>query len=852
MSRNKKSSVKNKPLRYSVTGLGLAAFAAMAAPALQAQTTAALEEIVVTARKREESLQQVPVSVTAISGDELRLKGITKPDDLKFHTPGLEMRNASIQRNSVTYFIRGQGQTFGSSAGVVTYFADAPLGNGQRVSIGNNTQMYDLASVQVLKGPQGTLFGRSSTGGAVLFSPQRPTDEFGGFISQTIGEYNWNETTAAVNIPLIEGMLSARIAANFVSRDGFTRSLTTGQKLDDRNREHFRVGLNFQPTEWLNSYQMYARNDLDENNSSSILTDFNENNPVYNTTPFQGGGWFGLALPPGLVPGQQGLCYAINPGNPAGAASCITQRLGRLDALREGLIAEEARFKAGGDSAKRRNVTGGLLRYQGQTEQLLNITTVDLGKLGFLGDVSLKNVFNTVRNLGVKTIYDSGSPLPNGLIYNNMGFVNFTPTSNDFADGHNDWLDDYSEEFQILGTINDKHTWILGFYKEQQKIDISHPPLFSAYADVFSPTLTPSIVGAAFSVNAKEQQKGIFGQATIDLSDWVLDGLKFTYGYRWTESKAERNSRPFNPAQLAMGNLVPGPASADFPAPGLDDSAPSWTVGLDYQIDDNTMVYLAHRRGFKPGGTNVAPSTPVASFRPTYSPETVDDVEFGIKADMTVADMPLRANAAIYKMWYEDIQRSETFATAGGVPFTQVNNIAQAEIQGLEMSLQLLATDRLQLGLTYSYIDAEYTKWPGFVTNVITGAQMAYKDSPYVGTPENQATLTVRYTLPTPAEWGEMTMMGDYYRQTSVWLNDTALADNGLGKQKGYGNLNLRFDWSNVLGNPFDIALFAKNATDDVHAVAWAGFYTVVGTAFAVYNEPRMVGAEFRYRFGAQ
>src|SRR5690606_12410256 len=205
------------------------------------------------------------------------------------------------------------------------------------------------------------------------------------------------------------------------------------------------------------------------------------------------------------------------------AASCITQRLGRLDALREGLIAEEARFKAGGDNAKRRNTTGGLLRYEGQTEQLLNITTLDLGKLGFLGDVSLKNVFNTVRNLGVKTIYDSGSPLPNGLIYNNMGFVNFTPTATKFADGHNDWLDDYSEEFQIVANISDKHPWIAGYYKEQQKINISHPPLFTAYADVFSPTLTPAIGGATFSVNAKDLQTGIFGQATVDLSDWVLD-----------------------------------------------------------------------------------------------------------------------------------------------------------------------------------------------------------------------------------------------------------------------------------------------------------------------------------------
>src|SRR5690606_39556195 len=117
-------------------------------------------------------LQLPPFPLAAPWGAELCLTGIPTPAAPKFHTPCLEMRNASIQRNSVTYFIRGQGQTFGSSAGVVTYFADAPLGNGQRVSIGNNTQMYDLASVQVLKGPQGTLFGRSSTGGAVLFSPQ--------------------------------------------------------------------------------------------------------------------------------------------------------------------------------------------------------------------------------------------------------------------------------------------------------------------------------------------------------------------------------------------------------------------------------------------------------------------------------------------------------------------------------------------------------------------------------------------------------------------------------------------------------------------------------------------------------
>jgi len=824
-------------LRRHATGMGIMALATITAPPLLAQSgVSGLEEIVVTARKREESLQEVPVSVSALGTDDLRIKGITKPDDLKFHTPGLEIRNQSIQRNSISYFIRGQGQTFGSSPSVVTYFADAPLGNGARISIGNNTQMFDLASVQVLKGPQGTLFGRSSTGGAVLFAPQRPSGEFGGFIEQTLGEYNWRETTGAVDIPIVEGVLNARLAANIVRRDGFTKAINTGQKLDDRSRDSYRLGIEFTPTEWLTSYGMYAHNEVDENNSGSVLLNVNENFPLYNTTPGAGPGWFAV----------QQLCGAL-PGDPQ---ACASQRLGILNSLRDQLIAEEHRVKTGGDSAKRRNMAGGELIFKGKTEQLLNITTVDLGELGFLGDVSIKNVFSTVRNLGVRTTYDGGNPLPNGLVYNNWDYQNFQAVPSSAASGKNDWLDDYSEEFQVMGDIGGKHSWIVGYYIEKQKFDLNYPPLFATFGNALSPTFSPTIVGG-FSANQKDEQKGYFAQTTFDLSDWLVDGLKLTTGYRWTESTGTRGQIPIDQMELMVnGNLVPGPVFDN--RPGVDDSAPSWTVSLDYQMNDDTLVYLAHRRGFKPGGTNTAsnPQNPPKGFVLNYDPETVDDIELGIKADWAIGDMPVRTNAAIYKMWYEDVQRNENIGDLGA-PTTQVNNIAKAEIQGLELSTQLLVTDRLELSLTYSYIDAEYKEWPGYVTNVITGELLPYIDSPYTGTPENQGTIAVRYTLPTPSEWGDITLMADYYRQSSVWLNDTALED-GFGKEGGYGNLNLRADWSNVFNTPFDVALFVRNATDDIHAVALNSYYAFVGTASAVYSEPRMWGAQVRYRFGAQ
>src|SRR5690606_29005292 len=187
--------------------------AAAPSHALAAEKRAKMEEVIVTARKRDENLQEVPIAITAISSEELREKAISAPSDLQLHTPGLELRpGGSQQRNNVQFFIRGQGTTFGSAPGVVTYFSDAPVGNSAKVSIGNNGQFFDLASVQVLKGPQGTLFGRNTTGGAVLFTPQHPGNEFGGFLQAKAGNYDMREYTGAVTIPLIDGTLSVRAA----------------------------------------------------------------------------------------------------------------------------------------------------------------------------------------------------------------------------------------------------------------------------------------------------------------------------------------------------------------------------------------------------------------------------------------------------------------------------------------------------------------------------------------------------------------------------------------------------------------------------------------------------------------
>jgi iron complex outermembrane receptor protein len=833
---------------------------ALAADSSSDNDAGRLEEIIVTARKREENLQSVPIAITAITADDIREKGIISPMDLKNYTPGLEMRTSGLQRANVQYFIRGQGETFASSAAVVTYFSDAPVQNvSTTVTIGNNGQFFDIANVQVLKGPQGTLFGRSTTGGAVLITPQHPTNDFEGFLDVSRGNYAYGQYTGVLNVPIIDGKLSARLAVSDLVRGGFTQSLSTGQELDNWNRQSYRLGVSFTPADWVDSYLLFQDNRVNENNTGNVLLYFNgaaaarpSPTNLFNTTPGVGGGWFVLALPPGLSPlaPAGGLCYALNSGNPGAAQSCITQRLGILNNLRNGLNAEFAREQNGGKGALRFNQTGAPLILQGRNEQALNITRFELGQLSFLGDVTAKNIFSTIKNFGAVSRYDNGASaggLGHGLVYNNYAVVNSTPQLTDESNGHNGWLDEFSEEFQILGT-KDKSSWILGYYLERNKLPVTQPPLFASFGNAFStsPLLLPAVV-TDFALDRLDLQKGIFGQFTQDLSPWVLDGLKFTAGYRWSWSHQRFTN--YIPITTPQGNVVPGPTDP-VQSPAANSQAPSLNVSFDYQVTPNILAYVAHRRGFKPGGSNVSPQTPVPGYQSTYAPETVKDLEIGFKADWLLRGRPLRTDAAIYKEWYSNIQRSTTLQQGNGVPFTEVIDVARAQIQGFELSSIFELSRNWQLTLNYSYIDAYYTSWPGTTINDITGAVEPLINSPYSGTPKHQGSLGVRYSLPLAQSLGNLSALLEYYRQSTEQLNDTALQDNGIGLVKGYGDLNLRFDWSNVAGEPLDVSFFMRNVTNEIHAESIGSFLpnglNIVG---AVYNEPRMWGVEVRYRW---
>lgn len=235
-----------------------------------------LDDIVVTARRREERLQEVPVAVTALSEEVLEEKGVRDANDLGQVAPGLSVQNTTANRNNITYSIRGQGQAFGqNSPGVVPYFAEVP-------SFGD--AIFDLQGIQVLKGPQGTLFGRNTTGGAILFTPRAPSENFNSYVLGRVGNYNRRDFEFGLGGPILGDKLMFRVAGQVLRRDGYTDNVATGDKMDDEHRQAWRASLTARPFEGFENTLLYQDVNVDEAGSGlslSVITPTYSNTPIY-------------------------------------------------------------------------------------------------------------------------------------------------------------------------------------------------------------------------------------------------------------------------------------------------------------------------------------------------------------------------------------------------------------------------------------------------------------------------------------------------------------------------------------------------------------------------------------------
>ncbi len=829
-------------LSASVAALSGSAYAQTPAPAEPAQTArittsggSGLEQVVVTARRRSERLQTVPVAITALSTKELERKGITSTNDLARAVPSLTVGGQT--RNNSQFYLRGQtpgviNQGVHNPASVVAYYLEVPtLTSGPGV-------FFDMASVDILKGPQGTLFGRNTTGGAILFTPQKPKNDYSGYITGRVGNFAAKELEGAINLGLIPEKLTVRVSGATARRDGFTTNVTTGQKLDDRHYDSYRVSIDAHPTEEIDNLFVVDGRQINQQGTSSIPYEFNSN-AALGTLP----------LPPPLnVPftfgGTKPSIFCLQGGKAGYSFGSLCPAGGLGGALVAGIKAGGFSFYSDADLNKilanqrklgpRQFASDGIFMDQERTTNVTNITTWNITP-----DILVKNIAGYRFNRVNQASDFAGTNIP---IIRNI---------NGAADYGEDALEQLSEEFQVQGTtLNSKLKYIVGAYYEHAT------PGGDTYSNAFQ--FGPPIefkaanpAGYAYLLNANnsiqrhafnDSSTSVFVHGEYDLAS-VLPGLKFAGGarYNW-DSNYARVTKFLSDGVTCAPNPVTGVTAVPCSLHQAGSfEAPTWSAVLSDQINSNWLAYASASRGYKSGGNNLpSPQDAAGNYiYATFKPEYITAYEVGSKNDYHLWDTQARSNISLFYDNYRDIQVS--YATiASGQLASIVRNAPTATIEGAELEQVLLPIHNLTIGGYVSWLHAVFG-----AGSVLDGISVKDRQLPY--SPIFKYGATATYTIPLGENYGALALTANWARQNHYMTADPL---DPVDFFKGYDVVNLRADWTNIYNKPLDFSLVVNNLMDKTYASGGYPIYGLAGFNSRIYGEPRMILGQLTFRWG--
>ena len=807
-----------------------------AGPEARAQSAAAasaqpaeregIGEIVVTARRHEESLQKVPVAITALTGAALAERSVVSVDQLKNFAPALNI--SGQDRGDATFYIRGQGPgVLGGGqrnfTSVATYFAEVPT------PIAGSGVFYDLANVQVLKGPQGTLFGRNTTGGAVLFEPTKPTFDLSGSLKGSYGNYNYREIEGVLNIPIVQDLLAVRLAGDFNRRHGFTKNILTGQRLDSRNNDSYRISVLFTPTSDIENVTIVDSNYRNNSGSGQILRQVD---PGANLGSLPNPLLFG----PGATPQTIGLSnflglpqsFALTPGSPTSSyiaclqfpiPGCATGPFGGAVAALQAAAANGSLGLSGLTpeqflAAQAQQQALGIRRVANPREQFRRAR--DLGFTNKTSwqvsdDVTLKNIIAYRKERYAESVDLSG---PLSYIY-----TEYPAGTKPYVRG----FEQFTEEFQIQGKLPDLGvSYIAGFYHEQAK-----PGIFQSYRSI--------TFGQPVSTQQDYDDKSdaLFAHVEYNIFDrlQLSGGVRYTWDKRFASSSKVLDDGTCNQPDPTDGgiNVCPQSGRASFHALTGDAT-------LQYSFANRGLVYASYRHGYKSGGFNLpAPSADTRIFKP----EQVDEIELGLKADWDIG-VPLRTNLSLFRDKYKDIQIAQG-VLSGGTLITAVLNAGRAVNKGVEFESTIVPFTGFSLSGFASYLDAKCQVNAGEACRI--GRQIAYQ-------PHWKYSINGQYKLPLPDETN-VTLFASYSYIGQVNTSDVNAPLVGLKDTfAGYGTLDARIEWNDVFAKGIDLAVFGTNLTNKGYFVGGYSLSTDLGVDAILAGEPRMYGVSMKLRFG--
>jgi iron complex outermembrane recepter protein len=820
-------------------GLGLTLGLASAAWAQTAAGTgdaavAALDEVVVTARRVEERLQDVPISITVFNQSQLEDRNVLSIQDLATYTPSLSAPG-TFGADNATFAIRGFVQAGNTTPSVGVFFADVVASHTQGQLAGGNGAgpglFFDLASVQVLKGPQGTLFGRNTTGGDILLVPQKPSSELGGYVEQSIGNYDMERTQAVLNAPLND-QIRLRLAVDRETRQGYLHNLSGigPNHFGDVDYTALRASVVIDVTPNLENYTI----------ASWSTSDTNGDYPKafgYTPGPSAAVTAFGANIP-GQIAATSAHYWDIENGNQYASENIRQWRV-------------------------------------------INTTTWSATDLLTLKNIASYSQFAEAHNANI--FGDSGAE---GLLPIALGTTNYLVSVDAVPGSHNTAEQTITEELQLQGrTADSRLSYQSGVYYET---NFPLDGFQSTQANVLLNCINPfafectDIIGRAFgaegfvgsstlsSTEYHFRDFGVYGQANYKL----MEQLTLSAGVRYTKDQSDGLSQV-----LQLGYPAPNTPnySCGFPSPltsggtsaAIDGNhalcdyraqqnshAPTWMVDLEYKPLDTTMIYAKQSRGYRQGNVDVSQYG-----LGSWKPEKVDTYEIGSKLTFDGAVRGAFNIAAFYNDFTNQQLALNAVACTPNLlgtaqcpfipaPAAGIGNAGKSRIDGVEIDASITPVAGLRFDVGYAYLDTKLLSVtipaapPGFTSISFPSAV----GGPLPFSPKNKVSLTGSYRLPLSATIGQISLSATFTHQTSEFNSQTAVP--GFQTLGSESNLNLDLSWNNIFGHPLDLSLFGTNVTDEKYYLATGGTYLSFGYDYAFLNQPTMYGARFKYRFG--
>ena len=871
-----------RPLTLAVgLALGITSVAAVAQEDGEEETTS-LERITVTAQKRSQNLQEVPVSVTAFSGDQMAEAVIKDMYDLQTNVPGLGAFQSQSATNS-SFSIRGVGtssQNFGLESSVGLY-VDGVYRARQNSMINN---LVDVEAVEVLRGPQGTLFGKNTPSGAVLVRTVQPShDGEDGFFEVTAGNFNLFNYAGAFSVSAIEDELAFRVTAFGSQRDGIVSDINLGEdKINDRDRWGARVQALYTPN---NDFTMriiadYAEIDEICCGAPVQLSNLTAQNvpgrfgtdaalPALGATVFPGGSAFfdrevAVSFLPESTMEDQGLSaeinYSIN--NEYSIVSVSAYRafesydnldadftdsplFGTINDAEQSSFSQELRLDYTGDQV---NAILGAYYFTQDLDLNYSLYTETLFNPFYLSQFggALEPFLAAIDGLSAATgglIAPSAQPAPGGSSFEHLA-----------TQEH--------ESYALFGQFDYKLTdeWTLTagirFTNETKDLNTTYTevlpggatfvPFFDSIGDPAVPeTLTPTSL--LFNVGVATAVMQGIGAGTIDI----------------TTPEGQAALQALVPFQtLGWGYQPLGATTASRPdiVESLDDDQTTGTLKISYQPDNNSLYYASFGTGYKSGGTNT--DRIANGFNPVFNAENSESFEVGVKKDFP--EQNFRINAAAHYTTVDDFQ-ANTFTGSG----FNLQNAGDYKINGFELEATWLPMDTVEVNVAYAKVNAEYDSflrgncWNAYeFHNTPDGALPADPGqestdlanlNPFCnrtgdrpgGEPEDYLIVKVKKDFQL-ADGVYAYVMGEYSYTGEIVLDGS---NDPLTIQDAYNVMNLRF-FMNFEHYDTDVVIWGRNVLDEEY-INRTNFNTPLqpGKLNAYVSEPATFGITVKKRF---